>query len=56
MDCGEGTVGQLYRYYGVPRVYEVLRNITAVFISHLHADHHMVSGVVVLVEEEGCLF
>lgn len=40
LDCGEGTLGQLYRQFGVDTP-SVLRNIHCVFISHIHADHHM---------------
>lgn len=43
LDCGEGTFGQLCRQYG-DDVDEVLSKISTVFISHLHADHHTVSG------------
>ncbi|XP_028912871.2 zinc phosphodiesterase ELAC protein 2 [Ornithorhynchus anatinus] len=39
LDCGEGTFGQLCRHYG-DRVDRVLRGISAVFVSHIHADHH----------------
>ncbi|XP_058139441.1 zinc phosphodiesterase ELAC protein 2 isoform X2 [Dasypus novemcinctus] len=39
LDCGEGTFGQLCRHYG-DRVDRVLGTLTAVFVSHLHADHH----------------
>uniref|UniRef100_A0A1A8F007 Zinc phosphodiesterase ELAC protein 2 n=3 Tax=Nothobranchius korthausae TaxID=1143690 RepID=A0A1A8F007_9TELE len=39
LDCGEGTFGQLCRHYGND-VEEALSKISAVFISHLHADHH----------------
>ncbi|XP_041078026.1 zinc phosphodiesterase ELAC protein 2 isoform X1 [Polyodon spathula] len=39
LDCGEGTFGQLCRHYG-NNVDEVLSNLSAVFISHMHADHH----------------
>ncbi|XP_070185734.1 zinc phosphodiesterase ELAC protein 2-like [Littorina saxatilis] len=40
LDCGEGTSGQLYRHYG-DQAADVLQNLKAVFVSHLHADHHM---------------
>ncbi|XP_046740756.1 ribonuclease Z, mitochondrial [Diprion similis] len=40
-DCGEGTVTQLMRFYGKSEVYKVLASIKAIYISHLHADHHM---------------
>ncbi|XP_006108766.3 zinc phosphodiesterase ELAC protein 2-like, partial [Myotis lucifugus] len=39
LDCGEGTFGQLCRHYG-DDVDRVLGNLAAVFVSHLHADHH----------------
>lgn len=43
LDCGEGTFGQLCRHYG-DDVDRVLGALAAVFVSHLHADHHTVSG------------
>lgn len=42
LDCGEGTFGQLCRHYG-DAVDAVLSNISTIFVSHLHADHHTVS-------------
>ncbi|KAM9000937.1 zinc phosphodiesterase ELAC protein 2 isoform X2 [Sarcophilus harrisii] len=39
LDCGEGTFGQLCRHYG-DEVDRILVNIAAVFVSHIHADHH----------------
>ncbi|XP_057572020.1 zinc phosphodiesterase ELAC protein 2 isoform X2 [Hippopotamus amphibius kiboko] len=39
LDCGEGTFGQLCRHYG-DDVDRVLGTLAAVFVSHLHADHH----------------
>ncbi|KAF6298454.1 elaC ribonuclease Z 2 [Rhinolophus ferrumequinum] len=39
LDCGEGTFGQLCRHYG-DHVDRVLGTLAAVFVSHLHADHH----------------
>lgn len=41
MDCGEGTYGQLVRLLGISESDQVLRKLTAVYISHLHADHHI---------------
>ena len=41
LDCGEGTYGQLVRFYGPKEVDAVLGKLRAVFISHLHADHHI---------------
>uniref|UniRef100_A0A452I7W9 ribonuclease Z n=1 Tax=Gopherus agassizii TaxID=38772 RepID=A0A452I7W9_9SAUR len=39
LDCGEGTFGQLCRHYG-DQVDKILCNTAAVFVSHIHADHH----------------
>ncbi|NXK84274.1 RNZ2 protein, partial [Amazona guildingii] len=39
LDCGEGTFGQLCRHYG-EQIDQVLCNIAAVFVSHMHTDHH----------------
>lgn len=41
MDCGEGTYGQIVRFYGPENADKILANINAVYISHLHADHHI---------------
>ncbi|CAH3015232.1 unnamed protein product [Porites evermanni] len=40
LDCGEGTYGQLFRHYG-KCVDRVLSQVKCVFISHIHADHHL---------------
>ena len=40
LDCGEGTYGQLSRHFG-PRTKDALRDLRCIFISHIHADHHM---------------
>ncbi|XP_055594347.1 ribonuclease Z, mitochondrial-like [Uranotaenia lowii] len=41
LDCGEGTAGQIVRFYGREQAEKVFRSIRAVYISHLHADHHL---------------
>lgn len=41
LDCGEGTYSQIVRFFGPEKVDDVLANINAVYISHLHADHHI---------------
>lgn len=45
LDCGEGTLGQLSRVFcNTPS--KVLSTISVIFISHLHADHHLgVAGI-----------
>uniref|UniRef100_A0A8C4QNP6 Zinc phosphodiesterase ELAC protein 2 n=1 Tax=Eptatretus burgeri TaxID=7764 RepID=A0A8C4QNP6_EPTBU len=40
LDCGEGTTTQLWRHYG-HATDDVLLTIKAIFISHMHADHHL---------------
>lgn len=41
LDCGEDTLGQLKRIYREPELVEVLRDLRMIWISHLHADHHL---------------
>ena len=41
MDCGENTLGQLKRMYTAPQLAELLRDLKLIWISHLHADHHL---------------
>nr|XP_045597729.1 ribonuclease Z, mitochondrial-like isoform X1 [Procambarus clarkii] len=41
MDCGEGTYGQIVRLFGFEESDNVLRKLVAVYVSHLHADHHI---------------
>ena len=46
LDCGEGTWGQLARMYGddddtTRGVWEVLRDLRCIFVSHMHGDHHL---------------
>lgn len=49
LDCGEGTLGQIVRFYGKTRAEIVVRNLKAIYISHLHADHHI--GLIGLLNE-----
>ncbi|KAI1768983.1 hypothetical protein GGR53DRAFT_475193 [Hypoxylon sp. FL1150] len=46
LDCGENTIGQLRRVFGndLP---EVLRDLKGIWISHLHADHHLGTASVI---------
>lgn len=41
LDCGENTLGQLRRRYSPTELGEVLRDLKLIWISHLHADHHL---------------
>lgn len=40
MDCGEGTYGQIVRFFGDTADQE-LAKLGVIYISHLHADHHI---------------
>ena len=45
-DCGENTMGGMRRVFG-SQLPEVLRDLKAIWISHLHADHHLgTAGVI----------
>jgi len=41
LDTGEGTLGQLYRTFGEQRADQLISKLAFVFISHMHADHHV---------------
>lgn len=41
LDCGEGTLGQLKRVFEPEKLREVFQNLRMIWISHLHADHHL---------------
>lgn len=41
MDCGENTLGQLKRMYTPPQLAEIFQDLKLIWISHLHADHHL---------------
>jgi ribonuclease Z len=45
-DCGENTLGQLGRVFG-DELPGVLRDLKAIWISHLHADHHLGTSSVI---------
>ena len=40
-DCGEGTLGQLRRMFDEHQLDLILCDLKAIWISHLHADHHL---------------
>ena len=46
LDCGEGSLSQIYRCFGKEAGDNVVRNISGVVISHIHGDHHL--GLVAL--------
>ncbi|KAA8908848.1 beta-lactamase-like protein [Sphaerosporella brunnea] len=41
LDCGEGTVGQMKRVMGPEEFARRVMDVRALYISHLHADHHL---------------
>lgn len=45
-DAGENTMGQLRRVFG-QELPDVLRNLKVIWISHLHADHHLGTASVI---------
>lgn len=47
LDCGENTIGQLKRIFTPPELAEVLRDLKLIWISHLHADHHLGTASVI---------
>jgi ribonuclease Z len=49
LDCGESTMGQLYRLLPFPDSRRHLKNLRFVFLSHLHADHQL--GLVGVLKE-----
>lgn len=40
-DCGEGTLGTLRRLYGPEGANRAMQEMSVLYISHLHADHHL---------------
>ncbi|XP_057505289.1 tRNase Z TRZ3, mitochondrial [Actinidia eriantha] len=40
LDCGEGTLGQLKRRFGIEGADDAVRGLRCIWISHIHADHH----------------
>ncbi|KAL8900871.1 MAG: hypothetical protein Q9207_005482 [Kuettlingeria erythrocarpa] len=46
-DCGEGTLGQLRRLYTASEMEELFWDLKAIWISHLHADHHLGTASVI---------
>lgn len=56
LDTGEGTYGQMFRQFGgyklsadqTNSVDDRIKGLKGIFISHLHADHHL--GIVTLID------
>lgn len=52
-DTGEGALGQLYRHFATPEEFnDALASLKCVFISHMHADHHLGLMRVILKHQE----
>ncbi|WVR08979.1 hypothetical protein IAU60_006038 [Kwoniella sp. DSM 27419] len=49
LDAGEGTLGQMRRRFGKEGVKRLLGELKMVFVSHMHADHHL--GLTAILEE-----
>lgn len=47
LDCGENTLGQLRRLFGEAGTRDVLAELRLIWVSHLHADHHLGTASVV---------
>ena len=41
LDCGEGSLGQMVRVFGTEKTKEIMAKLRCVYISHMHADHHL---------------
>ncbi|KAJ6256056.1 hypothetical protein Dda_9148 [Drechslerella dactyloides] len=41
LDCGEATLNQMRRTYGDSGLQDFMKNLKILYISHLHADHHL---------------
>ncbi|WOL12430.1 hypothetical protein Cni_G21197 [Canna indica] len=39
-DCGEGTLAQLKRRFGIKGADDAVKGLKCIWISHIHADHH----------------
>ncbi|KAF1954792.1 hypothetical protein CC80DRAFT_493564 [Byssothecium circinans] len=46
-DCGENTLGQLQRVFPPEELVDVIKNLRMIWISHLHADHHLGTASVI---------
>jgi ribonuclease Z len=60
LDPGEGTFGQLARFFGTDdlepdNVWNVLRQLKCIFVSHTHADHHAGLAKILSMRRQVCL-
>lgn len=54
-DCGENTLGQLRRVFDPPSLRDVLKDLKFIWISHLHADHHLGTVSVLAAQRLACI-
>lgn len=47
LDCGENTVGQLRRMFRPDELHGILQDLKLIWISHMHADHHLGTASVI---------
>ncbi|KAI4614615.1 uncharacterized protein J4E87_009415 [Alternaria ethzedia] len=47
LDCGENTLGQLSRVFPHEELVDIFKNLRMIWISHLHADHHLGTASVI---------
>jgi ribonuclease Z len=47
LDAGENTLGQLKRMFNPEQLHHVMKNLRMIWISHLHADHHLGTASVI---------
>ena len=47
LDCGENTLGQLSRVFPYEELIDIIKNLRIIWISHLHADHHLGTAAVI---------
>ena len=53
LDCGEGTLAQLYKCFGDRQGDDIIRNLRTVFVSHIHGDHHL--GLISILQRRASL-
>jgi ribonuclease Z len=49
LDCGEGASASLRRHFTSAQYKEFITNIRTIYVSHLHADHHL--GILSIIKE-----
>ncbi|KAI5286545.1 hypothetical protein KEM54_006692 [Ascosphaera aggregata] len=47
LDCGEGTLGQMRRLFPTNELKQIIQDLKIIWVSHLHADHHLGTASVI---------